>query len=55
MNRELMLKIIREDYERLGATPEEIAIAEKTINDFYDRREAGKSSENRAEGQPQKQ
>ncbi len=55
MTREQMLKIIRESCRERNVPPEKQAAAEKEINDFFDRKEAGTSSASKTEQQLQKQ
>ena len=55
MTREEMLEMIRESCMERNVSPEKLAAAEKRINDFFDRKEAGQSSPNKTEQPPQKQ
>ena len=49
MTREQMLELIRESWAESAEHKITLKEAEKIINDFYDRREAGQNSEGEAE------
>ena len=55
MTREQMLEVIRESCRERNVPPEKQAAAEKEINDFFDRKDAGLISPSKTEQPQQKQ